>query len=201
MNKRVMQALIILLWLFFILFAVLKIFFGDIFLVFVNNEKFLWLGAVIDSSLPLQFITDVLVSFVLMHFYLCACLKQWRLSLYKYLLFLYYVVFLRYLYLLSTPVASVVDIGAMLVLPFVLGCEKKHSAVVFISHQIGQLFTLFIRSEPVYMASTNYVTQFVVFADMYIWMAIYYIYSNLYKEETLWAFLLHPFSAIRRRRS
>lgn len=201
MNRRVLWTMIGLLWTFLIVFAVIKLFFGEWFVAAVENEKILQIGSFIDSSAAVTFIADVSVSFLAMHFYLCSCKQVWRLPVAVYAVLLSYTVFAVFVFSWNSVVASVLDILALICVPFLLRSSVKQTVSVFFLHEVGQILLLFVRSEPLYFASTNYATQFVILFDTYIWLVLYYLYSNLYKEKTIWENLGSPFSVIRRKRN
>lgn len=201
MNKKVGWLVIALLWVSFIGFAVTKLFFAEQFLAVIHNENLIAIGNAIDGNPKLRLAADIFVSVFLMQFYLCACKQVWRLHTYQYLIFFVYISLINIGYLWNPAATMIVDLVGMIVFPLILGAKLKQVVSIFVLHQAGQLLTLFIRSEPLYLASTDYATQFVLVFDMYLWLAIYYTYSNIYKEETLWEKLLHPFSGIKRKRN
>lgn len=201
MNKRVLWAMIVLLWVFLIGFAVIKLFFAEWFVAVVENDKILKIGSFIDNSFVLTAITDTLVSFLAMHFYLCSCKQVWRLPVTVYALLFAYTAISVLVFSWNSTVASVLDILALICVPLLLKSKVKQTISVFVLHEVGQILLLFVRSEPLYLASTNYATQFVILFDSYVWLMLYYLYSNLYKEKTIWENLGSPFSEIRRKRN
>ena len=201
MNKRVLSSLIVLMGVFLLAFIAVKMFFGDWFAAVVQNEKILAIGNAIDNDKALHILADVLVGILIMHFYLCSCKQVWRLRSYQYLMVCAYSVGMVLCGEFLPSVAPVLDILAVIVAPFLLRCKIKQSIVIFVLHYAGQAAVLFLRSEPLFLVSTNYATTFILVFDMYIWLALYYLYSNLYKEETLWDCLLQRFSAILRKKS
>lgn len=201
MNKKVLWSMIILLWVFLLGFSVIKLFFADWFVAVAENEKILQVGNLIDSNSGITFIVDTILSILVMQFYLCSCKQVWQLKIHEYGALIIYTSILNLLYIVSTPVAMIIDLVGFIAIPLLLKANWKQTIFVFVLHQIGQCLTLFIRSEPIYLASTNYATQLIILFDMYIWLVLYYLYSNLYKEESLWERLGCRFSEIRRKLS
>ena len=201
MNKRVLQAFIMLMWLFLIGFSILKIFFAEWFLTAVSNEKIISIGNYIDNSLILRIIVDSLIGIVTMHFYLCSCKQVWVLQPVHYLIMLAYALSVVFLELLIPQFTPIIDLLAVVVAPILLSCNFKQTALICFLHYAGQAALLFLRSEPLYLAGTNYAVVFILVLDVYVWLLLYYLYSNLYKEETLWNYLLSHFSEIRRRKN
>lgn len=200
MNRRLLQAVIILLWVFLGMFAVLKLFFNDWFLAVADNDKVALIGEYIDHHWMVKLFADTLLGVIGMQFYLCACKQVWRLQYSHYVWLTLYTLALNFCYLYNSQIASIIDLLGFVLIPMVLKCNLKQTVIVFILHQVGQILILFIRNEPLYLDTTNYATRFLLLFDAYVWLVLYYIYSNLYKEKTLWEWLGSPFSAMRRMR-
>lgn len=201
MNKRVLWTMIVLLWVFLIGFAIVKLLFGDWLVAVVENERILKIGSLIDGRWQIRILADTVISMIAMQFYLCSCKQVWRLPLYMYMILAGYTLILNIIYLWSAFVGFVIDLAAFILIPILMKAKISQTLCVLVLHHVGQITILFIRSEPMYLASTNYATQFVLLFDVYVWLVLYYLYSNLYKEETLWEKLGSPFSAIRRKMS
>lgn len=189
MNRRAVQALIVLLWVFLAIFAIVKLFFAEWLIAVVDNEKILQIGCLIDNSPWIRLIMNTLLSLLGMQFYLCSCKQVWRLPGLQYLWLSLYTLALNIAYAYLPGVTAYVDLAGFILIPILLKASLKQTVVVFVVHQIGQLLVLFIRSEPLYLYTTNYATRFLLLFDSYIWLVLYYLYSNLYKEKTLWEWL------------
>ena len=196
MNRKVLWSMIVLLWVFLISFSLLKLFFAQEFLAVVDNPRIIQIGNFIDSHVEITVLADVILSSLAMHFYLCACKRTWHLSGLEYISMVVYVFVLVLIYRFNAVLGMIMDICGMILIPISIKLPTKHWMSVFILHQIGQLLTLFVRSEPLYLASTDYATQLILVFDLYVWLMLYYLYSNLYKEESIWENLLCPFSGI-----
>lgn len=201
MNKRVLWTMIVLLWVFLLSFAVIKLFFGEWFVAVVENEKILMVGQFIDGNKAVKLIVDTIISTIAMQFYLCSCKQIWRLPAKVYMILIAYTFSLNILYLWNASFASCVDLAAFVIIPLLIGSKITQTVCVLMLHYLGQFAVLFIRSEPIYFASTNYATQFVIIFDAYVWLVLYYLYSNTDKEKTLWEKLGSLCSAIRRLRN
>lgn len=202
MNKKVLRAMIALVWVFFVLFVIAKLIFSEWFVAVATNGRIIQIGSFIDTHLFARLIADALLSSLLAHLYFCSCKQVWNLHVREYVFVIIYVLILVPLYLWNPTLASSFDLIGLVLIPFILKCNWKQFTAVFLLHQLGQLTALFIRSEQMYLISTNYATRFILVFDMYIWLILYYLYSNLYKEDgTLWECLLHPFSETKRKMS
>lgn len=198
MNRKVLLTMIVLLWFFLFAFMAIKLFFPNELVAVVENTRIREIGDFIDNNLWVRVLVDSLVGILTMHFYLCSCKQRWRLSLSEYIIVIAYSFGITLLKLV-TPIFNWADLVAPLVLPLLLKFNSKQSLCVFILHTFGQPLLLLIRSEPLYLVSTNYATQFILLFDVYIWLVLYYTYSNLYKEKTLWENLSSSFSVIRQK--
>lgn len=197
MNRKVLWSMIVLLWNFLIGFAILKLFFAQEFIAVMSNHKIIQIGSFIDLHPWANVLADTILSSLTMHFYLCACKKTWHLSVFEYVSLVVYVFVLVLIYRINSTLGMIIDLCGMIFIPILIKITTKHWVPVFILHQAGQILTLFVRSEPLYLASTDYATQLILVFDLYVWLVLYYLYSNLYKEESIWESLLCHFSVIK----
>jgi hypothetical protein len=201
MNRKVLWSMIALLWGFLIGFVILKLFFAQEFLAVMSNPRIIQIGRFIDSHSWATVLADTILSSLAMHFYLCACKRIWHLSVIEYISLIVYVFVLVLVYKFNATLGMIMDLCGMILIPVSIKLSTKHWVSIFILHQAGQILTLFVRSEPLYLASTDYATQLILVFDLYVWLVLYYLYSNLYKEESIWENLLCPFSEITRKLS
>lgn len=201
MNRKVLQTMIYLLWAFLIAFSFAKMLFAERFVASIDNENIILIGSVIDGNIWIRLGVDTALSVLVMHFYVCACKQRWVLHPLTYLAFSIYAISLNALYITNPVVAMNIDLIGMIVVPLILKADIHQTVFIFVLQYAGQAAVLFIRSEPLYIASTDYATQFLLMFDMYIWLVLYYLYANMYKEVTLWEKLSCRFSAISRPKS
>ena len=196
MNKRVLQVSIGLVAFFIIAFCVLKLFFPDALLVCIENKRIIQIGNFIDNHVTAMVFMDAAFAVLAMHFYLSSCKQVWRLEIHHYVLLAIYGVAMAVMYLIHPVVAMITDLILFIVFPIILKSKPKQFIPLFIIHQVGQNALLFIRSQPLYLADTNYATGTLLVLDAYAWLVLYYLYSNMNKEVTIWEDLHFRFSAI-----
>ena len=201
MNRKVLLTMIVLLWVFLFAFMAIKLFLPNELMAVMENDKILQIGAFIDNNIVARLIADILLSVLVLHFYLCACKRAWKLSFKEYLIVVAYSIAVNACYLCNPYFAMAIDLIGLVLLPFLMKADTKQTVAIFILHQLAQPIALVIRSEPLYLASTDYATQLILMFDVYIWLILYYLYSNFYKEESLWEKLVCPFLAISRKLS
>lgn len=201
MNKKVFKWVIASLWLTLIMFSILKLFLAENFIAVVTNQRIINIGNFIDKNFVAKITADTLIGIFIMHFYLCACKQVWKLSLIEYSIVFVYSILIVFLQSIMPVLATTINLAAPVILPILLKCKWKQTLVIFVLHHVGQLATVFIRSEELYHITANYATAFIFAFDMYLWLGLYYIYSNIYKEETLRDGLLQHFSVTREKLS
>ena len=194
MHKKVLKSVIHLMWLFIIGFCVLKIFFPEKLLLVIENEKVLLVGKFIDENWSMKMAADVLLGLLTYHFYLCACKQCKKLQNWQYFVLAAYMILIEIGYMWNPTVATILDLAALISFPVVIGSKLGQSIPIFFIHHIGQLGLLYIRSAPLYMVDNNYATLILLVLDGYCWLMLYYLYSNLHKEETIWESLVGSFS-------
>lgn len=185
MNKRVLKTMIILCWVFLVAYALLKTIpqLANRFVIAVNNERLVKVGAFIDSQVWLQQIVYGLTTLLTYHFYLCACIKRWHLSIKQTIISLVVIIPNQVLTYFYPQIGSVVSFVIMFCLPCVFRADYRTVAIIFATHILGQLAISYIRSQELYLVDLNTITQLVMLLDMYVWLLLYYLYSNLYKEK------------------
>lgn len=185
MYKRVLKTVIILCWVFLIAFALLKTIpaLSSKFAIVVNNKKLVGIGNFIDERPWLQQIVYCVTTILVYHFYLCACVSKWHLSLKETLFSLAFILPNQVLTYFLPQIGSVIAFIIMFTLPFLLKANYRTVVIIFATHTLGQLVISYIRGEALYQVSMNTVTQMIMLIDMYVWLLLYYLYSNLYKEK------------------
>ena len=187
MNKRVLKTTIYLCWAFLIAFAILKIWFADEFAIAITNQHILSAGEFIDARPWLQQIIAWLTTFITYHFYLCACCMKWRLSLKQYILVAVITALtntLKY-YVNDSNVTLIVNITIMVLLPYVFKADYGTFVIILLAHYMGQILITVIRGEALNEMTYNSINIIIMMADAYVWLLLYYLYSNLYKERII----------------
>lgn len=182
MNRKVLKSMIILLWTFFIGFTVIKLFFAEWFVDLISNENIRRIGSVIDSSYWLTLLADSLLGTLVLHFYLCACKSVWKLHRIEYGCIFLYSLTSAFLQPIIPTVIFWAEGICMIVVPILMRVNWKRVITIFLAHDVGQMLILFIRSQPMYLEGADYVTSLILMFDVYIWLLLYYLYANMYKE-------------------
>ena len=187
MNKRVLKTTIYLCWAFLIAFAILKIWFADEFAIAITNQHILSAGSFIDARPWLQQAIAWLTTFITYHFYLCACCMKWRLSLKQYILVAVITALtntLKY-YVNDRNVTLIINITIMVLLPYVFKADYGTFVIILLAHYMGQILITVIRGEALNEMTYNSINISIMMADAYVWLLLYYLYSNLYKERII----------------
>lgn len=185
MNKNVLRTMIILCWVFLALYAILKLVpqFASKFVIVVNNEKIVKAGQFIDSRVWLQQIVYGLTTLLTYHFYLCACVKKWHLSWKQYLVLIAIIVATNTIKYYISSLCLIINVLVMVILPFALKGDYRTFIIIFVTHYLGQLAISFIRGAEISLVDLNTVSTFICCLDAYVWLLLYYLYANLYKEK------------------
>lgn len=185
MNKKVLKTMIILCWVFLAAYAILKLVpqLASKFVIVVNNEKLVAVGKFIDSRVWLQQIVYGLTTLLTYHFYLCACIKKWHLTIKQYIVLVAIIIVTNTIKYYLQDLSFIINVLIMVILPFVLKGDYRTFVIIFTTHTLGQLAISFIRSQELYLVDTNIVAQSIMMLDAYVWLLLYYLYANLYKEK------------------
>lgn len=185
MNKRVLKTMIVLCWVFLALYAILKLVpqLASRFIIVVNNDKIVKAGQFIDSRVWLQQIVYGLTTLLTYHFYLCACVKKWHLSWKQYLVLIAIIVATNTIKYYISSLCLIINVLVMVILPFALKGDYRTFIIIFVTHYLGQLAISFIRGAEISLVDLNTVSTFICCLDAYVWLLLYYLYANLYKEK------------------
>lgn len=192
MNKKVLRTLIYLCWAFLVAFALLKTVWAEQFAIAVSSANVVRVGSFIDNHIWLKQFVNIFTTLLTYQFYLCACCHKWHLSWKRYLILVPIIIGLTYLNFYF-PMAMVgVNFVFMFVAPIFLKAKYIDVAIVLATHTLGQLAISYIRSAPMFLADMNVISQLICAADMYVWLLLYYLYSNLYKDTIIMGAVAPP---------
>lgn len=185
MYKRVLRTMIVLCWVFLGAYALLKTIpqLADKFVIVVNNERLISAGRFIDERIWLQQIVFGLTTLLTYHFYLCACIHKWHLSVKQYIVLCIVVAATNILKYYVQSISLIVNVLVMVVYPFTLRSDYRTFIIIFVTNYIGQVILGYVRSETLNAVSYNTISALILCVDIYVWLLLYYLYSNLYKGE------------------
>lgn len=200
MKRKPIVLSIYLGWFCLISLSVLKLFFPEAFALSISNPRILLIGAWFDAHIwavqGFLFLTSYLTYFI----YLCSCKQVWNLTTKEHIVLFSTVSFLCVVRFLSPDIGLTADTVAMILLPCIFKAGYTQFVTVFVLHYVGQILLLIIRSKSILLIGSDFASSVLISADAYLWLVIYYLYSNLYKEESLWEDFVHRFSATARRK-
>ncbi len=185
MNKRVLKTMIILCWVFLVAYALLKLIpsLASKFVIAVNNEKLVSVGRFVDNHIWLQQILYGITTLLTYHFYLCACTKRWYLSLKQYIVLCIIIMVTNTIKYYLPDLSLVINVLIMVILPFALKGDYRTFVIIFTTHYLGQMTIGFIRSAEIALVDLNTLSTLLCCMDAYVWLLLYYLYANLYKEK------------------
>lgn len=181
MNKKVLKTMIALVVIFLCALYVLKIFFPEEFVMVIENEQLIKIGAYVDNNLWLHIILACITSFITYWLYLCAVTRKWYLNWKEILMVLGVIAITQTLYSFDETVdlASGISIISMLILPVFSKADLKDVAIVFSIHYMAQLLSTLIRGLPLLLTNVNYMTILLMGIESYFWLILLYLYLNL----------------------
>lgn len=177
--------MIILCWIFLIAFVLLKTIpqLANHFAIAINNENIVKAGHFIDNHIWLERAIYFGFTLATYHFYLCACCHKWHLTLIQYLIIFAILIPMQFANIYIPTVACYLNFVLMFTIPYFLKADYRTVMIIFATHTLGQLAISYIRSEALLCVDINFLSQTIMLIDMYVWLLLYYLYSNLYKEK------------------
>ena len=183
MNKKVFISMLVLSIVFLVGLYVVKIFFPQEFMMTIQNENFIKVGTFITSHKILFYICGAITSFITYYLYCCACSHRLRLKWYECLIILILIVIFRLINFYDANMATILSWCSFMFLPAMFKGDIKTTAIVFTVHGISQGLSLKIRNLTMYLASSNFITMFLLAIDMYLWLLLFYVIFNYNKKE------------------
>lgn len=177
--------MIILCWVFLIAFALLKTIpqLESKFVIIINNENIVNAGEFVDNNVWLQQCIYGITTLLTYHFYLCACIKKWHLSWKQYLALTAIVAISNTIKYFLPSLTLIINVLIMVILPFVLKGDYRTFIIIFVTHYLGQLAIVYIRGAELQLVNFNTISTLICCIDAYVWLLLYYLYANLYKEK------------------
>ena len=193
MNRKVFSSMLVLCIVFLLFCYVLKIFFPEEFVLVVQNERLIQIGAFVDNHLLVRYICAAITSFITYWLFMCTCKQSWYLNWKECLAILGTIILIRLIGIIDGNISSHLNISAFFVLPLIFKHNLKIATVVYTVHGLAQVLSLSIRNLPMYMASMNYLTILVCTLETYIWLILFYIVFNYSKgkEGVIWDKIVH----------
>lgn len=181
MNKKVFSSMLILCIAFLLFCYVLKFFFPEEFILFVENEKLIKIGTFVDNHIVVRYICDAITSFITYWLFICACKQSWYLNWKECLAIAITIIVIRVVGFADPNIATHLNISAFFVLPLIFKHNLRIATVGYLIHGIAQVLSLGIRNLPMYMTHITYTTYLVCGLETYIWLCLFYIVFNYSK--------------------
>lgn len=182
MNKKVFISMLTLSVIFLVGLYVFKIFFPQEFMMSIQSEKIIAIGTFIDSHEWLYYLCCGLTSFLTYWLYCCACSGRLYLKWYEVLEIVGVIVICRAINFYDTTIATAISLCSFLFLPAIMKGDLKKTAIIYTTHTMCQALSLGIRSLPIYLINTNFVTICLMTLECYFWLLLFYIIYNYKKE-------------------
>ena len=182
MNKKVFISMLTLSVIFLVGLYVFKIFFPQEFMMSIQSEKIIAIGTFIDSHEWLYYLCCGLTSFLTYWLYCCACSGRLYLKWYEVLEIVGVIVICRAINFYDTTLATAISLCSFLFLPAIMKGDLKKTAIIYTTHTMFQALSLGIRSLPIYLTNTNFVTICLMTLECYFWLLLFYIIYNYKKE-------------------
>lgn len=183
MNRKVVKTLIILTIAYLCAWYILKIFFPEMFVLQVNNEKLIKIGEFIDNHIVIDKIIGAITSYITYWLYLGAICKIKRLNLVQSIIVIAAYIGSFIIELINIELCTYYNIIVMIVLPAIFDGELKRTAFVFSFHLICQWLSLSIRSLSTQILSFNILTALIMGLESYFWLFLFYLLFNYYDKK------------------
>ena len=163
---------------------VAKIFFPQEFMMSIQNEKLIMIGAYIDSHKWLYYICTGITAFITYWLFMCACKRKLYLNLIETLIIVLCVIILRLVYIYDVNLYSHLSVSSFFIIPLICKFDLKIATLIYFIHGLSQVLSLFIRELPMYLTNINFITTIFMVIEMYFWLILFYIIFNYKNKES-----------------
>lgn len=193
MNKKVFIAALGLVLVFLLIQYILKIFFPDLFLLYVENENLITAGEFIDTHWWLYLPIMLLIGLISDYLYFGAVCRKIKLPVTLLIIMLIYNGALASLYTFAPEFIAqysnlIVSCSMiyMFIIPLLYTRELVPIAVTYAVTNVAQLLTLSIRDLSTLLTTSNTLTTLLVSLESYLWAALCFVIFNYKRKEDLY---------------
>lgn len=171
--------IILISWIALIICLIIKLFGGNWFQLWLNNDKFIAFCNYVDETIWLKRTLACLLLIFGDYFILCIAMDKSKLSIKELCIFIplmilksitgWYILWLSY----------IIDLFILILIPIILSRKWKRVIVINIVVIILQFVTILLRNVNSGLNSANtFIEQFLIQIDYYIMLILIYLYNN-----------------------
>lgn len=183
MNKKVFISMLVLTISFLVGLYVAKIFFPQEFMMSIQNENLIKIGAYIDNHKWLYYLCAGITSFITYWLFMCACKGKLYLNWKEVLIIIAFIVVIRITGLHEPEIRTHLSIVSFFLIPLICKFDLKRATLIYAIHGLAQVLSLRIRSLPMYLLSIDFMTVLMIGLESYFWLLLFYIIFNYNKKE------------------
>lgn len=178
MNRKVFKLAIILCWATLAFCLIVKQFFPDMFLIVIENERFVAACDFIDGHIVIKEAVYALCSVISVGLYILAVSQKTRFIGRENLVILWLVGVSVAKGFAGDIVSFILDLISSLVLPLFFTKKWYRIIIGVILTFAFQAISLYIRNVKLENVIDNFLVNIVFTIDLYIMLLLYYIYAN-----------------------
>lgn len=190
-EEVVLRRAINICWILLAICFVVKIFGGNFFDIICNNEKFVEFCSYVDNHLWIQMLIGCISSYITYSLYwLAICGKRFFGK--KEVIFIAIIIpICVVLRILNAYVALVLDVVQYFLVPYIFIRSSKTKLNNWLTRRIifgfilnlsFQLISLITKNQAIKHLTDNFLVAIIFAIDVYIMLALYYLYSNTKKQ-------------------
>lgn len=186
MNKRVFISMLVLTITFLVGLYVLKIFFPEEFMMSIQNKNLIKIGNFVDKHIWLRYICAFITSFITYWLFCCICSQRLYLNRKECIIILLASILVKVSYDFDANISTHLGISMFFILPYITKGKVGIMALTYTIHGLAQVLSLSIRSLPMYLINSNYITILLMGLESYFWLILLYIIFNYKKKEVIY---------------
>jgi hypothetical protein len=149
----------------------------------ITNEKFVFIGNFVDSHTLLKMACTFLTSFLTYFLYICAVCERKTINIKQTIIIVLVIIGSIIVEKFAINFLTIYSICSMFGLPLIFNADFKKTYIVFSVHGISQVLSLGIRGFAENIYTFNFAIGFLMTLECYLWLALFYVLFNFYKEK------------------
>lgn len=178
MNRKVFVSMLSLCVFFLVGLYVAKIFFPQEFVMVIENEQLVAIGAFIDNNIILKYMVAFCTSFIVYWLFVGASTRKLIPNKWELIAIFVSIILTQISSIIDPDFMSYISVVSMFGIPTLSNASLKDTTIVYATHGFSQILSLKIRGLAMYLTSVNSIVCLFLTGECYLWLTLMYIIFN-----------------------
>ena len=195
-SAKQLRTVLIIMWSILGIYLIIKILGGNWFEIVCKNERFISACEYVDSHFIMKVIITFITSTILYSFLYLAMLRQWRFTKKQFIIFLPYMIIqglVKNIFINNTIINLLISVISGFIFPmilFIIEGNKLTWKFMLLNVLLSNIFNLafqiisaLVKNLGIKLLDDNTLISLIYIIDVFIMMALYYLYCNKLQKE------------------